>query len=117
MTLQDLATPGSSGPIACSLNADAAGDRETEWRALLSRALISTACARRGTRVKLRALPGVRQELERLVAAERDCCPFMTMSVATTDEAILVLTVTTSELGAPILAQLFADGAGRAEHV
>jgi hypothetical protein len=117
MTLQDVATPDSCVPIACSLNADAAGARESEWRALLSRTLISTACARRGARVELRALPGVRQELERLVAAERDCCPFMTLSVETADEAILVLTASTSELGAPILAQLFAAEAGRAEHV
>ena len=63
-------------------------------------------------RIELRALPGVREELGRLIAAERDCCPFMTMSVEATDQAILVLTVTTSELGAPILAQLFAGVEG-----
>jgi hypothetical protein len=112
MTLQPVATPRSSVPIACSLNAGAAGARESEWRALLSRALIGSACARGGARVELRALPGVRHELERLVAAERKCCPFMTMSLEATDEAIVVLTVTTPELGATILAQLFAEGAG-----
>jgi hypothetical protein len=59
-------------------------------------------------RIELRASPGASRELERLIAAERDCCPFITMSVDTTDEAVLVLAVAAPELGAPILEQLFA---------
>jgi hypothetical protein len=108
MTLRRVTATDAPVPIACSLAASAAQDRESQWRALLSRSLIRRALAPGGMRIDLRALPGVRQELRRLIAAEQDCCPFMTMSVETTDQAILVLTVTTSELGAPILAQLFA---------
>jgi hypothetical protein len=36
----------------------------------------------------------------------------MTMSVDTTDEAVLVLVVTASELAAPIVEQLFAGDRG-----
>jgi MerR family transcriptional regulator, copper efflux regulator len=97
----------SSVPIACSLTAGAARDREREWRELLSRALISRTPAVGGVRVELRALPGARGELERLIAAEMECCPFMTMSVETT-AAGLALTVTAAALAAPLVEQLFA---------
>jgi hypothetical protein len=110
MTLPDLTATNSSVPIACSLTAGAAGDRETEWRELLSRALISRAPASGGVRIELRALPGVRRELERLIAAERECCPFLTMSLDTTGPAVLVLAVAAPELAGPILEQLFAGG-------
>jgi hypothetical protein len=96
-------------PIACSLRADAAGDRESQWRELLSRAAVRCARASGGARIELRALPGVRRELERLVAAERDCCPFMTMSVETTDDQVLVLAVTAPASAAPIIERLFGD--------
>jgi hypothetical protein len=96
-------------PIACSLRADAVSDREAQWRELLSRALIRRVPAPGGVRIELRALPGVRCELEGLVGAERDCCPFMTMSVDTTDEQILVLAVTAPAGAAPILTRLFGD--------
>jgi hypothetical protein len=54
----------------------------------------------------------LRRELGRLIAAERDCCPFITMSVEATDQAVLVLAVTTSEAASPIIAQLFAEVEG-----
>jgi hypothetical protein len=112
MTLRRVTATDAPVPIACSLAASAAHDRERQWHALLSRSLIRRELAPGGMRMDLRALPGVRQELGRLVAAERDCCPFMTMSVETTDQAVIVLTVTTSELGAPILVQLFSGVEG-----
>jgi hypothetical protein len=95
--------------IVCSLRADAAGDREAQWRELLSRAVARRAPAPAGVRIELRPLPGVRRELERLVAAERDCCPFMTMSIETTHDPILVLTVTAPAPAAAILTRLFED--------
>jgi hypothetical protein len=112
MTLRRVTATDAPVPIACSLAASAAQDRESQWHALLSRSLIRRVPAPGGMRMDLRALPGVRQELERLIAAERDCCPFMTMSVETTDQAVVVLTVTTSELGALILVQLFSGVEG-----
>jgi hypothetical protein len=112
MTLPGVPAPNSSVPIACSLTAGAVGTRESEWRALLSRALISRAPVPGGVRIELRALPGVRRELERLITAERKCCPLMTMSVEPADEAVLVLAVTAPELAAPIIEQVFAGGEG-----
>lgn len=103
------ATP-SSRPIACSLTVDAAGDRQTDWDALLSRALIRRTSIRDGVQVELQNTPGVHEELERLVAAERECCAFMTISVDTTDRELLVLTVTAPELPASILEQMLAGG-------
>ena len=93
-------------PIACSLTAGAARDREREWRELLSRSLIARTTVAHGVRVELQALPGVRGELERLIAAETACCPFMEMSIETT-RASLALTVTAPPLAAPIVEQLF----------
>jgi hypothetical protein len=103
------ATP-SSLPIACSLTAEAAGDRQADWHALLSRALISRTSIRDGVRIELQNLPGVRRELERLVAAEQECCPFMTMSVDKSDRELLVLAITAPESAAPILEQILAGG-------
>jgi len=93
----------SAATIACSLTADAVGDREREWRELLSRALIRRTPASNGVRVELQPLPGVRGELDRLIAAETDCCPFMTMSIETA-AASLALTVTAPPLAAAIAA-------------
>jgi hypothetical protein len=65
---------------------------------------------RDGVRLELQNSPGVRRELERLVAAEQECCPFLTMSVETTDRELLALGVTAPELAAPILEQMLAGG-------
>jgi MerR family transcriptional regulator, copper efflux regulator len=101
-----------AGPIACSLTAGAVGDREREWCELLSQALISRTPTSNGVRVELQPLPGVCDELDRLVAAETHCCPFMTMSIETT-VASLALTVTAPPLAAPIIEQLFTGVAPR----
>jgi hypothetical protein len=98
--------------IACSLRGDAARGRESQWHELLARAAVRHARAPGRVRIELRALPGVRRELERLVAAERDCCSFMTMSVETTDDQVLVLAVTAPASAAAILKRLFEDDCG-----
>jgi hypothetical protein len=45
-----------------------------------------------------------------LVAAERECCPFMEMSIDTNDRGAVVLAVTAPELAAPIVEQLLPGG-------
>jgi hypothetical protein len=102
-----VSATNSSPPIACSLAASAARDRTGEWRDLLDRALIRRSSAPGGVRIELRALPGVRRELERLIAAERECCPFMTMSLDATDQAAFVVVLTAPQLGVAILDRLF----------
>jgi hypothetical protein len=98
-------------PIACSLGAAGAEQRRREWRLLLSRALISRAGIAGGVRVELRHFPGVREEVERLVAAERICCPFFEMGIKATNAA-LVLTVTAPAEGTAALEELFAERPG-----
>jgi hypothetical protein len=104
-----MTPPPSSLPIACSLGRDAAGRRTAEWHALLSRTLIRRTSTGDGVRLELRRLPGVQRELERLVAAEQECCPFMAMSVDTTEREVIGLAVTAPELAAPILDQLLPE--------
>jgi hypothetical protein len=105
-----MAAPTEPPLIACSLTADAAAARTADWRSLLSRAQISRARTRHRVRVELRPLPGVLSELERLVAAERECCPFLTITVGTGDSGLLVLELTAPEGAAPIMEQLVAGG-------
>lgn len=107
MTLPTVSATNPSAPIACSLTGPAAADRERDWHALLSRASVSRSFAPGRVRIELSRMPGVRAELERLIAAEHDCCPFMTITVDTSDEATLVLAATAPEPAAPILYQLF----------
>ncbi len=96
--------------IACSLGAAAAAQRGREWRLLLERALVGRSRIADGVRIELEPLPGVREELEHLVVAERACCPFLSIDVVPTD-AVLVLVVTAPAAGAEIVAELFAgDG-------
>ena len=91
----------------CSLSAAASGQREREWRALLARAGIGGTRIAGGLRVELRRFPDVGEELERLVTAERQCCPSMQMHIQTSAGAI-ALTVTASAAAAAIVEQLFA---------
>ena len=97
--------------IACSLGAVGAAQRRREWCALLDRALVSRTPVAGGVRLELEPLPGVRQEVERLVLAERACCPFMTIDVRSTD-AVLVLSATAPATGAAIVAELFSGRDG-----
>ena len=77
---------------------------------LLERALVGRSRIADGVRIELEPLPGVREELEHLVVAERACCPFLSIDVVPTD-AVLVLVVTAPAAGAEIVAELFAgDG-------
>jgi hypothetical protein len=68
-------------PVACSLSATDARTRLADWERLLERAAVTRTPVEGGTRVALAPLDGVRAELDRLVAAERECCPFLDFEV------------------------------------
>ena len=70
-------------PIACSLDATALAGRREEMRAVPLLA----------ARVQLRFAAHDRERIERLVEAESQCCPFLTMSVSQSgDEVVLDVT-------------------------
>jgi hypothetical protein len=96
----------ASEPIACSLSAGEAHARARECAALLDRADAVRTPVAGGLRITLRQHDGVAAELDRLVAAERACCPFLTMRVETADE-VLALAVTGPAEAEPLIADVF----------
>jgi MerR family copper efflux transcriptional regulator len=89
-------------PVACSLPAGEVADRTGEWTALLAHATHRTATADGGLRLGLDPATPV-DELVRLVAAEQDCCGFLSFAV-TVDARGLAL-----EVRAPAGAEVVVD--------
>lgn len=79
-------------PIACSLDSGDLEDRRAELRALAQRSLISVARPH-GTPVVLtfKNDPATKAALERIVAAESECCPFLEMTLADRDSLELAI--------------------------
>jgi hypothetical protein len=96
--------------LACSLTAAAAAQRAERWRALLRDSLVDDAAIAGGRRLVLRAAPGAAAELDDLVAAERQCCPFLTMTVAHAGDR-LVLDVVAPPEAVPIVDAMFEAAA------
>jgi hypothetical protein len=79
--------------IACSLREGELAERRSRWHALQTAAGAERVRTARGMRLTFRTDPGVGEELQRLVALERDCCSFADWSLRP-DGARLVLHVT-----------------------
>ncbi len=60
-----------------------------------------------GRRVEFRNGEGVRAALDRLVELERECCPFLELTVEDGDE-LVALTVTAPPEAQPIVAELLS---------
>jgi hypothetical protein len=91
-------------PIACTLDAGDLESREAEWAAVGSR-LISIERSASGSAVlSFAAGAETKAELERLVAAEAECCPFLELSVV--DGESLELTIDGPTEAAPVIDQL-----------
>ena len=80
-----------SKPIACSLSASEYRRRAAEIRALLRDALVSREPIAGGERLTFTADAGVYERVTELMAAETECCPFLSM------ELTLALEVTQPE--------------------
>ena len=88
--------------IACSLTAADHRRRLADLGELTRDALLDRIPIEGGIRLTFDAK--ARERVEAFVAAESDCCPFLTMKLR------LVLDVTGPDEAAPIVQELFADG-------
>ena len=94
-------------PIACSLTGAEYRKRVAEIGQVARDALRERRPIDGGVRLSFEATADVRRRLEAFVAAESECCPFLTMNLRAGDGR-LVLEVTGPELAAPIIEELFA---------
>jgi hypothetical protein len=101
-----------SFPIACSLTAPAAAERAQRWRTLLDGDLLDARPIAGGRRLAFRAGPDVAAELSALVAAERECCPFLSLTVERGAER-LVLDIVGPPEAATIVDTMFAGSTPR----
>jgi hypothetical protein len=91
-------------PIACSLSAGDLEARQAELAAVGRRSLISVARAEGAAVLNFKKGPGTRSELERIVAAEAECCAFLEMNVREGDS--LTLTIDGPEGAGPVVEEL-----------
>ena len=94
-------------PIACSLTGAEYRERVGAAGELTRQALRDRRPIAGGVRLTFAEAAGVHERLEALVAAESQCCPFLTMNLHAADGR-LVLDVTGPEQAAPIIAELLA---------
>jgi MerR family transcriptional regulator, copper efflux regulator len=97
--------------LACSLTPGGARERAARWRRLLDDATIARTATDRGAQVRLRSHANTAAELDALVAAEAECCPFLALSVRRSG-AKLVLDVTGEPEAQAIIAELVGAPAG-----
>jgi hypothetical protein len=93
-------------PIACTLTAAELPERLAEMRAVGREALIAA-----GER-ELRFRPQARERLEAIVAAEAECCSFMTLALGEANGELL-LTVEAPPGAEPVVRELVAAFSGR----
>ena len=77
-------------PIACTLPSAALSERLASIRQFTSRSLLSHELGERTLRLLYRL--GAKDELERIVAAERECCSFFEFELADPPPAIVFTT-------------------------
>jgi hypothetical protein len=92
-------------PIACSLSATELPVRQAQMAELGRDALVVARVA--GTQAELRfaAGSGVRERVQSIVVAERECCAFLTMRVDDAPDEVR-LTIDAPEDAEPVLAEL-----------
>src|SRR5690348_14133862 len=100
-------------PIACSLSATELPKRLAEMADLGRSALIDARTEPLEAQLRFGAGAGIRDRLEAVVAAESQCCAFLTMRVHVEPDAVL-LTISAPEGAEAVLSELVdAFRAGR----
>jgi hypothetical protein len=92
-------------PIACSLSATDLTQRLADMAELGRAALVDAQTQPRRARLRFAAAAGVRERVEAVVAAEVECCPFLTMRVTDEPDGVL-LTIEAPEGAEIVLAEL-----------
>jgi hypothetical protein len=91
--------------VACSLGAAALGERLSEIGRLGADALLAR--ERSGDRhlLRFRAGASTRERLERIVAAERECCSFLELELGSDGDELL-LSISAPQAGGEVAAEL-----------
>jgi hypothetical protein len=92
-------------PIACSLTADELPTRLATIADLGREALLDVQLTGAHARLRFAARPGVRDRLDGIVAAESQCCAFLTMRIDA-DATELSLTIDAPDGAELVLAEL-----------
>jgi hypothetical protein len=81
-----------SAPIACTLEGPERAARGRDWEALRARARLGEHRTETTLTTTWRRDEGVRAEVERLVAAERECCGFLSFELTIGDDSVTLVT-------------------------
>jgi hypothetical protein len=77
--------PSPKLPVACTLGPDDGPARLARWKALHASAVPVFRLVGHELKVRYRAAPGVKKELEELAIAEQSCCGFLEWQVSEDD--------------------------------
>jgi hypothetical protein len=99
-------------PIACSLSATALAARLSEMAALGDAALIEARTEPRRAELRFAAADGVRERVDAIVAAESQCCAFLTMRIGD-EPGRVALTIEAPAGAEPVLDEIVAAFGGR----
>ena len=94
-------------PIACTLDASDGAARLARWKALANIGSPSVQRVGNELLVEYEAAPGVTQELEALVVAERNCCSFAIWEIKP-DPGHVILRIRADPAALDALTELFA---------
>jgi hypothetical protein len=94
-------------PIACTLSPAQMRERAAVIASLTGDALIAQDEIAGGVRTRFRDAPGIEQRLRELVAAESDCCAFLSFEIGRHDGE-LWLDVTGAHEARPVIDEFFA---------
>lgn len=81
-----------SAPIACTLDGPDRAARGRDWKALRERARLGEHRTEKMLTTIWRRDEGVQAEVERLVAAERECCGFLSFELTVGDDSVTLVT-------------------------
>ena len=77
-------------PIACTLTSDDLAKQRDSWHELASTSFVARDETHDGLRLVFRRDPGVAEQLERLLAVERDCCAWADWRLETAESGVVV---------------------------